>query len=487
MRTALVSLLAVAFVGCAPDSPLFESASEEEVTSPRLATNGVMMQGFYWAVPVSSTEGSWWKHVAARAPALRAAGIDALWMPPATKGRTVADVGYGLYDRYDLGEFDQRGGVATRYGSLAELQMAIGALHANGIAVYGDVVMNQLTGADEDETVTANGRAVSVPTRFLFPGRGDTYSTFRWNAAHFNGCEKNGVWTEWHAWDFSPYLNGQAYDNLLGCEIRYADASTRAELVSWGKWLTGKLSLDGYRIDAIKHMLPSFVTSWLDAVKGPRFAVSEAWVGDVPELVQLADMFGGKTSMFDVPLHYAFASMSQGNGAWDMRQLQFAGLTERRGSLSVSFVDNHDTDAASSPVSSPVVNLKMLAYAYILMRDKGYPCIFWKDFHEYGLGREIAKLIDLRKRYAFGGSYEHSESDSDVYAYSRTGDGAHPGLLLVLNDGGNTAKGITTRFKSTTLVERTGSSTKEVKTDAGGHASFPIAARSYAVWVPKGS
>src|SRR5262249_17344428 len=162
-------------------------------------------------------------------------------------------------------------------------------------------------------------------------------SAFRWNAGRFNGCEKNSAWTQWHAWDFAPYLNGQAYDNLLGCEIRYADSSTQSELITWGKWFTDTLALDGYRFDAIKHMLPAFVRGWFGAVKGNRFAVSEAWIGDVRELVKLTDMFGGRTAMFDVPLHYTFASMSGGNGAWDMRRLKFAGLTEQRGNLSVSF------------------------------------------------------------------------------------------------------------------------------------------------------
>ncbi len=37
-------------------------------------------------------------------------GITALWLPPAYKGIGGKDeVGYGVYDIYDLGEFDQKG------------------------------------------------------------------------------------------------------------------------------------------------------------------------------------------------------------------------------------------------------------------------------------------------------------------------------------------------------------------------------------------
>jgi alpha-amylase len=466
------------------------SSSALTASSPAPLQNGVMMQGFYWNVPSSTVDGSWWRHIAAHAPTLAAAGIDAVWIPPPHKGQSGGfDVGYAVYDRYDLGEFNQKGTVATRYGTLAELQGAIGALHNQGIGVYADIVMNQMMGADGNENVTANGAQESVPTHFAFPGRGTTYSSFVWNAARFNGCklgDSADAWVQWQAWDFAPYLNGQAYDNLLGCEVRYADQATRDELIAWGQWLTTKLSLDGYRVDAVKHMLPSFVNAWFDTVKGSRFAVSEAWLGDVNELVTYTDMLGGRTSLFDVPLHYVFVNMSNGNGAWDMRGLKFAGLTEQRGNLSVPFVDNHDTDASGGALTSPIVNLKMLAYAYILTRDKGYPCVFWRDFDEYGLGSAIGQLVQIRKKYAFGGSFEHDESDADVYVYSRLGDAAHPGsgLLLLLNDGAARTKTVKTFFPNQTLHDRTGNSSAAVTTGADGTGNFPVPARSYGVWTP---
>ena len=57
-------------------------------------------------------------------------------MPPAYKGANgKADVGYGVYDLYDLGEFDQKGTVATKYGTREEYLAAIAALHAGGFAL----------------------------------------------------------------------------------------------------------------------------------------------------------------------------------------------------------------------------------------------------------------------------------------------------------------------------------------------------------------
>jgi alpha-amylase len=478
--------------GCAKEAAAPSAApalASPTASANATAVNGIMMQGFYWDVPGSTSAGTWWQNLSSKATELSAAGITAMWLPPAYKGSAGGyDVGYGVYDRYDLGEFNQKGTVATHYGTLAQLQSCITALHGKGIQVYEDVVMNHLMGADYQENFSYNGQNFSVYTGFNYPGRGTTYSNYQWHYYNFNGAQQgaNNSWLQWNPWDFQPYNNGDAYDNLMGCEVRYADVNQANETIKWGNWLTTKLGLDGYRIDAAKHIQTAFFNNWLDNVKGTgRFAVSEVWFNSVSQLNDYASATGGRTNLFDVPLHYTFKAMSDGNGAWDMRGLQFAGFTEANGPLSVSFVDNHDTDTPGG-LNSPVVNLKMLAYAYILTREKGYPCIFYRDYYEYGLGAQIKTLNLIRKANAYGSAYEYtSVDDADYYAYSRAGDSTHKGLMLVLNDGSSArTKGITSPFKSATLTDKTGNYAGTITTDANGYGNFPVNGRSWSVWVP---
>ncbi|MBC6699603.1 alpha-amylase [Hymenobacter sp. BT190] len=457
-------------------------------TQDAVVTNGVMMQAFYWDVPISNTQGTWWQVLGSKAAELKAAGITALWLPPAYKGGSQSDVGYGVYDRYDLGEFNQKGTVATRYGTIGQLQTAIGAMKGQGLQVYEDIVMNHMAWADAQENVNGN----LVYTKFNFPGRGNTHSSYKWGFNNFTGTQQapNNGWYQWKSWDFQPYANNDAYDNLLGSEIQYNNnAANQTETINWGNWITTKMSLDGYRLDATKHIYTPYVNQWLDAVKtNGRFAVSEAWFRNLQDLKNYAAATGGRTSLFDVPLHYTFQDMSNGNGSWDMRGLQFAGFTESNPTLSVSFVDNHDTDHPGA-LYSPVTNLKMLAYAYILTRANGYPCVFYKDYYNYGLGNQIKTLNGIRQANAYGAAAEYtSVNDADVYAYSRAGDTSHKGLLLLLNDGGSArTKTITTPFKSATLTDKTGNNTSTVTTDANGAGNFPVNARSYSVWVPSGT
>ena len=102
--------------------------------------NGIMMQYFEWFL---LPQCKLWNEISCEARNLRDLGITAVWMPPAYKGFGGAyDVGYGAYDLYDLGEFNQKGSIETKYGSKDEYLMAIKMLNKNGIQSYGDIVLN---------------------------------------------------------------------------------------------------------------------------------------------------------------------------------------------------------------------------------------------------------------------------------------------------------------------------------------------------------
>jgi alpha-amylase len=74
--------------------------------------NGAMMQFFHWYAP---SDGTLWNQLSKNAFELAKAGFTEVWLPPAYKGVAGEnDVGYGVYDLFDLGEFDQKGSVRTK-------------------------------------------------------------------------------------------------------------------------------------------------------------------------------------------------------------------------------------------------------------------------------------------------------------------------------------------------------------------------------------
>src|SRR3954465_9904610 len=116
------------------------SPSRACATEGAFVHRGVMFQYFEWNCP---NDGSLWRELAARARELKNLGTTAVWLPPAYKGMDGDhDVGYAPYDLYDLGEFDQKGSVRTKYGTRDDFLAAVQALQLAGMHAYADVVLN---------------------------------------------------------------------------------------------------------------------------------------------------------------------------------------------------------------------------------------------------------------------------------------------------------------------------------------------------------
>jgi alpha-amylase len=95
---------------------------------------GVMFQYFEWNC---KNDGSLWRDLIEKAQEIKNLGTTAIWLPPAYKAMNgVNDTGYAVYDLYDLGEFDQKGTVRTKYGTKDEYLEAIKAAQKVGMDVY---------------------------------------------------------------------------------------------------------------------------------------------------------------------------------------------------------------------------------------------------------------------------------------------------------------------------------------------------------------
>ena len=162
--------------------------------------NPTMLQGFHW---YSEGNGELYKQMKKESDHLVELGISAVWFPPAYKSAGGGySVGYDPYDLFDLGEFDQKGTVHTKYGSKDQYIDCCKTLQDKGISVIADIVLNHKAGGDEKEKFHAikvdpenRQQNISEPfeiesyTKFTFPGRGEKYSDFKWNFQCFSGVD----------------------------------------------------------------------------------------------------------------------------------------------------------------------------------------------------------------------------------------------------------------------------------------------------------
>lgn len=78
-----------------------------------------------------------------------------MWLPPGCKGTGPQDNGYGIYDLYDLGEFDWKGSTATKWGNKSELVALGRKAEEVGIGLLWDAVLNHRARADGKEKARA--------------------------------------------------------------------------------------------------------------------------------------------------------------------------------------------------------------------------------------------------------------------------------------------------------------------------------------------
>ena len=475
--------------------------------------NETMMQYFEWYLP---NDGLWWKRCNAKARNLRDLGITQVWLPPAYKGPRQDDVGYGVYDLYDLGEFDQKGTVRTKYGTKAEYLEAVRAFHASGIQVFADIVLDHRMGGDELEEVPAvldspedrnlqigDERPIRVWSKFTFPGRGDVYSDFAWDHRRFSGTDwDENTGEEGHIYRFSGKRWAEEidpefgnYDYLMGMNVDADDPEVAAELKRWLKWYVETAGIDGLRLDAVKHISFPFCRDLLrDARRATGKAlpaVGEYWSGDLGRLLHYLDQVDNGMALFDVALHYNIYRASCEGEGFDLREIFRGTLVEARPENAVTFVDNHDTQHGQSLQSFVEDWFKQSAYALILLRDQGKPCVFYSDYYgnpvrQRPLVPNLGKLIKLRRSYAYG-EQEDAFDTANCIGWVRRGDAEHPdsGLAAVISNAGPAEKRMYMgpAFAGAVMRDALGSCPEPVTVDEDGYGVFRTEGRSVAVWV----
>ncbi|MDP6631276.1 MAG: DUF1939 domain-containing protein [Kiritimatiellia bacterium] len=225
-----------------------------------------------------------WDEIYQRLPELGEIGYDAIWTPSPCKSPVSGNhpnggggnVGYSLYDRWDLGQIPQRGTLRTRYGTMGSLQNMVRNLHQVDAKIYPDVVYNHY----------GNG-----PNFWTYPGmkpwdfhmwyqpdqpgsyrRADRMTSYDDINNGYGGTFKEelvsliDIQTEPDK-RFSGGSPGFAYPESWvrqpGQDEFYPFGAPSAEypwemLCRWIYWLGDAMDYDGLRLDAAKHVIHNF-------------------------------------------------------------------------------------------------------------------------------------------------------------------------------------------------------------------------------------
>ncbi|MDE5421505.1 alpha-amylase [Ancylomarina sp. DW003] len=416
-------------------------------SSTKSASNAsVMMQAFYWDVP---NGGNWWNTLNSKVSDWGEAGIDAIWLPPASKAQNGPNsMGYDPFDYFDFGQYNQMGSVETRFGSKAELKSLIGTAHQNGLKVYADIVINHNSG----------GASQANP----YTG-GNTWTDFQ---------PMSGMFTRSSS-DFHP---NDIDNNDKGKFGGFPDlCHKKSNVQNWlwknsnsvAKYYKNEMGFDGWRFDYVKGFEPWVVKEWNAAVGG--FSVGELWDSNVDHLNWWANE--ANSSVFDFACYYAMNDAFDGN---DLTKLNNDMMWKRNAFKAVTFVTNHDTDEIWN---------KKLAYAYILTHE-GYPCVFYRDYEEWLNKDMMNNLIWIHNNLA-SGSTSILYADNDEYVARRNGyNGA--GLVVYINNSDSwQERWVETNWPNTTIKDYSGNSNWEPVTQSGKWVKIQVPPKGYSVWSVK--
>lgn len=480
--------------------------------------NGILFQAFEWYLP---DDGDYYKDMLLKLDELKEIGVTAIWLPPSYKATGTNDTGYGPYDIFDLGEFDQKGSIRTKYGTKEELKKLISEIHKREINIYADVVLNHKAGADRAEKFMAvmvdeNDRTREISeakeiegwTGFDFPGRGDKYSDFKWNYNHFTGVdydnisETKGIYRilgENKGWSLGVSNEYGNFDYLMFSDIDLAHPDVVEELKNWAIWFIDELGIDGFRIDAVKHMDEVFIEDFVNHVRANKeeefYMLGEYWVNDLGENNSFLDNINYKSDLFDVGLHFNLYNASKIGSEYDLRQIFDNTIVNTHPALAVTFVDNHDSQFGESLESSIEPWFKEIAYGLILLRKDGYPCVFYGDYYgtngEYsqpGYKEKIDTLTKIRKNIAHGNQDDYFESPSSI-GWVRHGDKEHPhkcAVIISIKDMDTIRMSLGEEYSGKTYIDYTGNNECKVTIDDEGFGDFMVSPGSISVWVEDG-
>lgn len=271
-------------------SALISVSAESQTTQVKK----VVFQGFWWNYKNNNYPNGYANYLAELAPRLRQIGFDAIWIPPSYKNSAPYWVGYGPTDQYDLGDKFQKGAptTPTGLGTKDELLRMIAVMHANGIEVIQDIVLNHCDGAGTSLGLGIGGidsNAFSIQSNSGYKNfRYVSYSTPSIDESYNDYWTRSGRWSKNYA-NFHPNDNdncstGDICAAYFGPDIDYLPVAYGLSsnipisgvpsgypssrpfynpaqspnymyngAINWLSWFKKQTGVDGFRWDAVKH------------------------------------------------------------------------------------------------------------------------------------------------------------------------------------------------------------------------------------------
>lgn len=314
-------------------------------------------------------------------------GVNGVWLMPVMPSDT--------YHKYHVTDYTN---IDPDYGTVDDFKKFINEAHARDIRVITDFVINH-TGNNHPWFLDAQmGKNSRYRDYYVWASkdsiRSDLYKKVK--ALDSDNIRKwhpvNGDTTAEH---YYGYFNGLCPD------LNLDNPRVREEILSIAKFWLQELKVDGFRMDAAKHIFPDeraqdnhafwvWFKTEMERIKPDVYLVGEVW----SESQEVAPYLDGLPSLFNFDLGYAITDVARA-GRDSLRlverykQIRDYYKSVTNDYLDATFIRNHDQTRLLTGLGGDIRRAKIAAA--LLMTMPGTPYVYY--------GEEIGMLGDKLSTY----------------------------------------------------------------------------------------
>ncbi|PWN50517.1 alpha-amylase [Violaceomyces palustris] len=372
-------------------------------------------------------------------------GFDAIWISPVVSNTDLqGQTGYHGYWSKDIYSIN------PHFGTADDLKALSSALHSRGMLLMVDVVANHM-GPQDKGASTGTSQYTSLYTPFSDPSHYHNFCTIT------NYNDQNNVEQCW--------LGSSPQDGL-------PDLNTENPAVVnlWNSWIKGLVSnytVDGIRIDTVKHVRKDFWPGFVSSAG--VYSIGEVFQGDPAYVGPYQQVMDG---LLNYPLYYpltrAFQKTNQGFN--ELINMVNSIRTNFKDPMALgNFLENQDNPRFPSITSDTALNTN--AITYVLTGD-GIPIIYYGEEQRYAGGNDpynrealwgsgyptnsplyvhIQKVNKLRKKVQSASDAPLSTPLTSLYNSSNAWAFKKGNMLVVLSSAGQNSGTQTVSISSSSL------------------------------------
>lgn len=314
-------------------------------------------------------------------------GVNGLWLMPIMPSDT--------YHKYHVTDYTN---IDPDYGTVADFKKFINEAHARDIRVITDFVINH-TGNNHPWFLDAQKSKNSRYRDYYVWASKDSIRSDLYKKAKALDSDNIRKWHPVNGDTTAEHYYG--YFNGLCPDLNLDNPRVREEILSIAKFWLQELKVDGFRMDAAKHIFPDeraqdnhafwvWFKTEMERIKPDVYLVGEVW----SESKEVAPYLDGLPSLFNFDLGYAITDVARA-GRDSLRlverykQIRDYYKSVTNDYLDATFIRNHDQTRLLTELGGDIRRAKMAAA--LLMTMPGTPYVYY--------GEEIGMLGDKLSTY----------------------------------------------------------------------------------------